>query len=196
MRFFSDLSDRLLTYPPHDRYTIAALISTHRQALWRICSNAFPRRIKRKTSNEQIQTLFCLYLKKISPSEYNAARKALIAHYEQQLHERVGVETYVSEDWLPLVLELIAQSLLLQMPDEEYHCKAIEYTIKVYAITNRPQHKAAIVNVLNNLSQEKPDNPIDQSSRVIAQKLLICIQADLQSKEFIEANSYLLERAR
>jgi len=82
------------------------------------------------------------------------------------------------------------------MPDEEYHCKAIEYTIKVYAITNRPQHKAAIVNVLNNLSQEKPDNPIDQSSRVIAQKLLICIQADLQSKEFIEANSYLLERAR
>jgi tetratricopeptide (TPR) repeat protein len=148
--------------------------------------------IRQNRYNEHAQTLFSLFLRDESPDEYNKTRKALIENYQQQLEQLVGLDAYISQYWLPLVLALVAELLLLQTPDEAYRCNAIKFIIDAYIHANHKQ-EPEIFRALHHLSRTE-DNPADERSRLIAEKLLICIEKDLDSKEFLEANTYLLQR--
>ncbi len=80
----------------------------------------------------------------------------------------------------------------MQAPNDVYYCGAIGYVIRAYANVRRTEE---IIKVLRDLAQDQDNALTDTKARIIAKNLLICLQADLTSREFINANSYLLERA-
>jgi tetratricopeptide (TPR) repeat protein len=143
--------------------------------------------------DELVQELFCRAVYQHTTSEYEYTRRALAKHYQKQLEllqQDEGQASYESTEWLELVLALVHQLLLL--PDQASHIQAIGLVIRAYVYL---RHTGEIATVLHELFQNQSFNLANANARTIAAKLLKCMESDLASQDFLEANSYLLDTA-
>ena len=143
--------------------------------------------------DELAQQLFCRALYQRTTNEYQDIRRVLAKHYQEQcakLEKEEGREAYGSSEWRELVVALVNQLFLL--PDQTSHVQAIGLATRAYV---HIRHVGEIVKVLRELSRDQPDNLASPNARAIAAKLQKCIDSDLASQDFLEANSYILDEA-
>jgi tetratricopeptide (TPR) repeat protein len=138
----------------------------------------------RYTYHELAQEMFIRHLHQRSPQEYHSTLRALATHYKlllEKTEEEMGQEVYASVEWLELTSALVR--LLLLLPDEASHIRAIELVLNEY---EHREQTGEIARALRELSQKQP----------LANLLLQYIELNFASQEqnILVAAQGLLEK--
>ncbi len=146
----------------------------------------------RYTYHEIAQELFSRYLYQRSSDECCETRRTLVRLYQKRLENTEkdgGAKVYKSTRWQELALALAQQ--LFFLPDESSHLKGFEQIFTAYYHCKSEQ-EGEIARVLREICKEEKIFQISRGAREIASQLLVYIEAEIGSEEFLNAANYVL----
>jgi tetratricopeptide (TPR) repeat protein len=142
------------------------------------------------------QTVFSEQLYQTSRVGYYACRKTIADYYRASLNQlelakgkKAATE---SQEWLETCLALVYQLLL--MNDLASYLEATELVLKAYHEVTEVD-KAEIVNVLKKLTEAQTINHLATLAQTIIAQLLVRMEREVKSQEFLRSVNILLEKA-
>ena len=174
------------------------ILETDRTSLYRwLTSQPFVRsnfQDGRHIYHDEAREMFTRHLYARSKNEYYKVRRSLTTYYRTRLttlETEQDKQVYISPEWLELSLALIYQLLLL--PDETSNITAIEQVIKASEEVKEEQNEEIII-LLRELAENIVTNRINLAAREISQNLVQYIDAVIETAEFIDAATFILQK--